>query len=86
MYLHSSPSHTTGFVRSLVTWVVRNIIGDVIFARVMVHSRKKTASEYWQYTAEKNEFAREWNKEVWMNHGFDGIITPVLPVPALPHG
>ncbi|KAI0065501.1 amidase [Artomyces pyxidatus] len=74
-----------GFVRSFAGWVVRTLVGDSIFGNLLLHSRRKSVMEYYDYVGDKLEFERTWRREVWGKHGFDAILAPVQAVPAIPH-
>lgn len=75
-----------GFIRTVVSWLVRVITGDTHFASLLSQTRAKSVAEYFKITASRNEYRKMWHKEVWERGGFDGIISPVLAVPAVKHG
>ncbi|EJD47904.1 amidase [Auricularia subglabra TFB-10046 SS5] len=75
-----------GIVRSLVAWLAKVLTGDTHFASLLSQTRAKSVAEYFMLTAARDEYRRMWHKEVWEQGGFDGIISPVVAVPAVKHG
>ncbi|CCA70440.1 related to amidase (acetamidase) [Serendipita indica DSM 11827] len=74
------------WVRTTAAWVVRNILGDRLFADTFARSKPSNVGEYWSYNAQKNQMIREFYEEVWDRYQFDAIIAPGMVAPALPHG
>lgn len=62
--LHLTYLSLVGFVRRIASWAITTFIGDSIFGKLMLHSRKKTVAEYYKYTDLKNNYTRNWNQEV----------------------
>ncbi|KAI0051046.1 amidase [Auriscalpium vulgare] len=75
-----------GFVRRLADWAVRTFFGDEIFGGMLLYSHRKSVREYYDWTAEKLAFEREWRSKIWGENDFDAIIAPTQAVPAVPHG
>jgi len=75
---------------SLVRWLALKLLGivknDTIFAQGLQNSRVRSTDEEWALVNQKNEYVKQFYKEVWDKHSFDGIITPVQAGPAMPHG
>ena len=53
-----------GFLRHIATWVIRNIVGDAIFASGIGSSYVKSTSEFFKLTAERNVLRKKWYDEV----------------------
>ncbi|GJE91018.1 amidase signature enzyme [Phanerochaete sordida] len=73
------------WTRSLITWALRNVMGDAAIADIMSACKPTTVNEFWSVIDQQKAFIRKINKEVWEKYEFDGIIAPVLPIPPLPH-
>ena len=74
------------WVRNTGAWIVRNFVGDTLFADTFARSKHSTVGEYWSYNSQKNQMIAEFYEEVWEKYQFDAIIAPGMPSPALPHG
>lgn len=74
------------FVRSFMAWLVEFALGDKFFADGMRSTRPKPMHEYTSLVAQREEFTRNFYKEVWEKYAIDGIISPVQAIPQLPHG
>jgi len=75
-----------GWMRSLIVFLGKHLIGDHIAAEVFSSSRKKNLKEYWALNKDKQDLIKEFYDKVWYKYDFDAIIAPGMAVPALPHG
>ncbi|KAM5532354.1 hypothetical protein V8D89_013948 [Ganoderma adspersum] len=71
--------------RKIMGWVLKNVLGDVTFARTLLDTRPSTVEEYHKATVRRDTYTRMFYQEVWDKHNFDGIIGPVLALPAVSH-
>ncbi|ODQ50774.1 amidase, partial [Saitoella complicata NRRL Y-17804] len=70
-------------------WIVVIIIyllGDATFARCLLIAKRKSARDFMHWSKERQEYEKLWQQSVWLQKDLDGIICPVNPLPALPHG
>jgi amidase len=74
------------FVRSLVCWIAKTVLGDSLFSRFFSLARVKTVSEFTDLTDQRDKVTTAWYEQVWDKYGFDGIIAPVQSLPVIPHG
>ncbi|RPD64393.1 amidase signature enzyme [Lentinus tigrinus ALCF2SS1-7] len=74
-----------GWVRRTLAWALRKFFGDSVFARVTLATRPCSMPEYTQWVRRRDVYCRKFESEVWDKHGFDGIISPVIALPAMPH-
>lgn len=74
-----------GWTRSLVSWILRNVMGDAAFADIMNVCKPTTVNEFWSLVDQQKGFVRRFYREVWEKYEFDGVIAPVLAIPPLPH-
>ncbi|KAI0343231.1 amidase [Trametopsis cervina] len=74
-----------GWARTMICWVLDRVAGDPFMAEVLRVCRPKSVYEFWKQTAQTKSFVRSVNHKLWDGHHFDGIISPVQAVPALPH-
>ncbi|KIY62605.1 amidase signature enzyme, partial [Cylindrobasidium torrendii FP15055 ss-10] len=86
LYLTVYGSRMPGFILSIATWALRNIIHDPQFATVMDAGGSKSYEKYSKWVERRNEFEKTFFDAVWERHGLDGIIAPVQSMPQLPHG
>ncbi|KAF8312351.1 amidase signature enzyme [Clavulina sp. PMI_390] len=86
LFLVTLPPKLPKVVRKFGAWTIKNIMHDEMFASFLRHSKIRRPKSYLRIAGERDEYVRRFNKEVWETMGFDGIIAPVLPSPALPHG
>lgn len=82
----TSASNLPWFVRSFAAWVIETFFGDTMYANGIRSARVKTVTEYWHFTAKRDEFIRKFYDEVWIKYGLDGIIAPTQALPQLRHG
>ncbi|RDX54272.1 amidase signature enzyme [Lentinus brumalis] len=75
-----------GWVRNSVAWVMSKFFKDEKLAGTIRAASHKTVHEFHKLVQERDSYARMFYREVWDKHGFDGIVAPVLALPALPHG
>ncbi|EKM61689.1 uncharacterized protein PHACADRAFT_135578 [Phanerochaete carnosa HHB-10118-sp] len=75
-----------GWARLLISWVLRYPMGDAVFADIMKLCKTASVEEFWSTIDQQKDYFRKFYKEVWEKYKFDGIIAPVLAIPALPHG
>lgn len=73
-------------IRAVAGWVITNVLGDAYFASLLALARAKPVKEFWQWTAERDAYGRDFYDNVWDKHSLDGIIAPVIATPQLPHG
>jgi amidase len=74
------------FVRSLVCWVARTVLGDPLFSRFFSLAREKSVSEFTDLTDQHDKVTTAWYEQVWDKYGSDGIIVPVQSLPVISHG
>ncbi|KAI0741898.1 amidase signature enzyme [Daedaleopsis nitida] len=75
-----------GRLRSALAWTVRQLFGDDALARIILASRPcSDMQEYAQWIRRRDDYRRLFTQQVWDRRGFDGLITPVLALPAMPH-
>ncbi|KAG1866160.1 amidase signature domain-containing protein [Suillus subluteus] len=74
------------FVRNLICWITKTVLGDSLFSRFFSLGRVKTVSEFTDLTDQRNKITAAWYEQVWDKYGFDGIIAPVQSLPVIPHG
>ncbi|TFK94168.1 amidase signature enzyme [Polyporus arcularius HHB13444] len=74
-----------GWVRKTLAWALRRLFGDDVFARVTLATRPCSMQEYTQWVRRRDAYCRKFEREVWDKHGFDGIVSPVIGLPAMPH-
>ncbi|KAH9991131.1 amidase signature domain-containing protein [Russula vinacea] len=80
-----------GFIRAFAGWVIRNFIGDPIFASFLARSHHKSVLQYYNCVADKIAFERQTRTSLWdatepENLALHAVIAPVQAIPALPHG
>jgi Amidase len=71
--------------------MIRNFIGDPIFASLLARSHHKSVLQYHNNVADKLAFERQTRTSLWDatepdNLALDAVIAPVQAIPALPHG
>ncbi len=92
----------TGWVRNSVAWVIGKVFKDEKLAGTMRAASCRSVHEFHKLVQQRDEFSRMFYREVgvvapyemrvhmggqvWDKHGLDGIVAPVLALPALPHG
>ncbi|EJF64237.1 amidase signature enzyme [Dichomitus squalens LYAD-421 SS1] len=72
--------------RMIIAWVAKCILGDIVFVRTTRGTGYTTVQEYHKSVVRRNAYARMFEKQVWEKHNLDGIIAPVIALPAVPHG
>ncbi|KAI0731186.1 amidase signature enzyme [Earliella scabrosa] len=75
-----------GWVRNSVAWVVGRFLKDAKLAGTVRAASAQSVHEFHKLVQQRDEYVRMFYREVWDKHGLDGIIAPVLAIPALPHG
>ncbi|KAI0731179.1 amidase signature domain-containing protein [Earliella scabrosa] len=73
------------WLRNVLAWAARRLFGDDTLARVMLASRPCSMPEFTQWVRRRDAYRRVFHEQVWDKFGFDGVIAPVLALPALPH-
>ena len=74
-------------MRAFAGWVIRNFIGDPLFASFLSHSHHKSVHQYYNYVAGKLAFENKTRESLWgAEPGLDAVLAPVQSIPALPHG
>ncbi|KAF8312352.1 amidase signature enzyme [Clavulina sp. PMI_390] len=86
LFLATVTPNLPKLVRRFGAWAIKTFMHDEMFAYFFRSSKMHKAQSYFRVAAQRDEYVRMFNKEVWEKMGFDGIISPVLAAPALPHG
>lgn len=55
---------STGFVRAFASWVIDTFVGDHIFAKLLRSARRKSVTEYWAETKNRDEYIHRFTQEV----------------------
>lgn len=84
--LVTAGSSVPRWLLSLASSIVRNVLGDEVFGHVMATSHSKSASELFEWVAQRNRLNREFKTKAWEQEGFDFLLGPPQAVPALEHG
>lgn len=84
--LVTAGSSVPRWLLSLATGLVKNVLGDETFAHVMATSHAKSASELFEWVAQRNKLNKEFKTKAWEQQGFDFVLGPPQAVPALEHG
>nr|VWO94634.1 Calmodulin (CaM) [Ganoderma boninense] len=71
--------------RKIMGWVLKNVLRDATFANTLLDTRPSTVEEYHKATVRRDTYTRMFYQEVWDKYHFDGIIGPVLALPAVSH-
>ncbi|KAF7323951.1 hypothetical protein MKEN_00616600 [Mycena kentingensis (nom. inval.)] len=74
------------FVRRLLSWMVGSLFKDPQLADMMSVNGRKSVQELYQWTAKRNQYMAQFDREIWAEHHLDGIIAPMTAVPQFPHG
>ncbi|KAI0741896.1 amidase signature enzyme [Daedaleopsis nitida] len=74
-----------GWVRNSVAWVIGRVFKDPKIAGTMRAASCKSVHQFHKLVQQRDEYSRMFYREVWDKHRLDGIIAPVLALPALPH-
>jgi len=75
-----------GLVRWLAAWVVETFLHDKQFAACLRASHTRSVFQNMQVVAQRDEYIKDFNDQVWNKYKFDGIIAPVQALPQLRHG
>ncbi|WOO83522.1 Fatty acid amide hydrolase 1 [Vanrija pseudolonga] len=86
MQLVTLGTRLPSFVTSLAATIVRLLLKDQLFGEIMSASKPKSAAEYWDWTAARNDYIEAFYKAAWEEEQYDFILSPVQAVPALEHG
>ncbi|GAA5825521.1 hypothetical protein JCM11251_000271 [Rhodosporidiobolus azoricus] len=86
LWLVTFGSRLPSLVRSSLAWVIENVVGDRILAKLFRASRGKSVSELQEWQHRRDIFVHQARKELWQEHAFDAVICPVQATPALKHG
>lgn len=54
----------TGWMRSLIVFLGKYLLGDPLAAEIFSYSRKKGLKEYWALSKEKQDLTKEFYNEV----------------------
>ena len=68
--------------------MIRNFVGDSLFASFLAKSHHKSVHEYYNYVADKLAFEKQTRASLWSaaEPRLDAVLAPVQAIPALPHG
>ncbi|OLL22720.1 Fatty acid amide hydrolase 1, partial [Neolecta irregularis DAH-3] len=72
------------FILYLLSRIVKYVLKDDSFARIMLLCRTKSVAEFLRWTNKRNLYRELWAAK-WNEAGIDGIVCPTMPIPALPH-
>lgn len=72
-------------LRAVLAWVVELVAGDAHFAHFIRDTRAKSVFELYQLVEKRNALADRLETEVFDALGLDGIISPVMALPGIPH-
>ncbi|KTW25891.1 hypothetical protein T552_03165 [Pneumocystis carinii B80] len=72
------------FMKSIIGYIIENIICDLKLSVVFKASGRKKFTEYCHLVHRRDLYRNEWFK-IWNHYKLDGIIAPSNPLPALPH-
>jgi hypothetical protein len=86
LFLAIYPPRVPRWLRSTLSWVIENFIGDRTFATLARDARPKSVAEYLQLTVRRKALGRRMKHEIWDKHKLDAIIAPVQAMPTIPHG
>ncbi|CAM9904681.1 unnamed protein product [Pylaiella littoralis] len=75
------------FLRPVLGWVLRNVLGDERRASILAITRNKGLSvrQYYEFVGGTFELRSKWEKAV-TDAGLDAVMFPPVALPALPHG
>nr|VWO94633.1 Indoleacetamide hydrolase (IAH) (EC (Indole-3-acetamide hydrolase) [Ganoderma boninense] len=80
-----------GWVRNGAAWMLARFVKDDKLPGTVRAAGTKSVQEFHKWVSQRDEYALliivlDVVVQVWDKHGFDGILAPVLALPALPHG
>eukprot|EP01062_Namystynia_karyoxenos_P005851 TRINITY_DN12012_c0_g1_i1.p1 TRINITY_DN12012_c0_g1~~TRINITY_DN12012_c0_g1_i1.p1 ORF type:complete len:662 (+),score=178.48 TRINITY_DN12012_c0_g1_i1:69-2054(+) len=72
-------------LKRIAAWLLRNVLRSPVMAQLTLGMTERTVQEYyagnWERAEERQEALRRFNQG-----GFDAVIAPPMPIPAVPHG
>ncbi|TBU30665.1 amidase signature domain-containing protein [Dichomitus squalens] len=74
-----------GWVRNSMAWMIGKLFKDDKLSGTVRAASCKSVQEFHNWVRQRDDYSRMFYREVWDGHGFDGILAPVLALPALPH-
>ncbi|GAA5885605.1 hypothetical protein JCM6882_007491 [Rhodosporidiobolus microsporus] len=86
LWLVTLGSRLPSLVRNTLAWLMENVVGDKILARLFRASRGKSVSELQEWQHRRDVFVHKARKDLWEEHAFDAVLCPVQATPALKHG
>ncbi|CAM9923414.1 unnamed protein product [Ascophyllum nodosum] len=80
-------SNMPNWVRPLMCWMLRRVLGDYRRAHLLGGARNKGLSvrQYYKLVGDTFDLRSKW-AEAFTEAGLDAVIFPAVPLPALPHG
>lgn len=74
LYLAIIIGKLPGFLRKMLVFIFRYILRDRPFSQVPLLAGRKTAKKYYEVTALKEQFTKDWEERIWKKLELDGII------------
>ena len=53
-----------GFVKSIASWIIRNILGDPLFSEILVCSKVRSTKEFYTLVAERDRLRKRFYEDV----------------------